>query len=247
MNYEQKNTSSYQRYEYQEKIILVLIIGSMNKICIQVVLTRVRDNVPRLSIYTLDIYYTLLVTQAIYMVVAWASNYLACTPSCHKTQSISKTVAWASSRLACTPSRLGLYSNLPKGDTLCLKVPSPLCNNYLEASRIKANIVIYNQRLNLGLNCMFKGYVRDILYFLLVFFRFNFFLFFPISFSILISQISSLFTNWYNLHWFQLRNFSRNYIPAQQLLSIFITILRLSIENSLTFKSPTFHPNHIYF
>jgi hypothetical protein len=33
------------------------------------VLTRVRDNIPRLSIYILDIYFTLLATQAISMVV----------------------------------------------------------------------------------------------------------------------------------------------------------------------------------
>jgi hypothetical protein len=34
------------------------------------VLTRVRDNVPRLSIYILDIYSTLLAAQAIFMAVA---------------------------------------------------------------------------------------------------------------------------------------------------------------------------------
>jgi hypothetical protein len=44
---------------------------------------------------------------------------------------------------------------------LCLKVPPLLCINFLEVSRTKANIVIYNHGLNLGLNRMFKGYVRD--------------------------------------------------------------------------------------
>jgi hypothetical protein len=35
-----------------------------------------RDNAPRLSIYTLNIYSTLFVAQAISKVVAWALNYL---------------------------------------------------------------------------------------------------------------------------------------------------------------------------
>jgi hypothetical protein len=30
---------------------------------------------------------------------------------------------------------IGLYSKSPKGGTLCLKVPTPLCDNFLEASR----------------------------------------------------------------------------------------------------------------
>jgi hypothetical protein len=71
-------------------------------------------------------------------------------------------VAWAPSRLACTPSRLGLYSKLPKGGTLCLKELPPLCNNFLEVSKTKANTIIYNQGLNLRFNHMLKGYVRDI-------------------------------------------------------------------------------------
>jgi hypothetical protein len=99
---------------------------------------RVRDNVLPLFIYILDIYSTLFVAQA-----------------------ISKAEARAPSRLACTPSRLGLYSKLPKGSTLCLKVPPLLCDNFLEASRTKTNTVIYNQGLILGLNCMLKGYVHD--------------------------------------------------------------------------------------
>jgi hypothetical protein len=33
-------------------------------------LMRVRDNVPQLSIYTLDIYFTLFAAQAIFMMVA---------------------------------------------------------------------------------------------------------------------------------------------------------------------------------
>jgi hypothetical protein len=72
-------------------------------------------------------------------------------------------VASASSRLTCTPNRLGLYSKLPKGGTLCLKVSPPLCDNFIEVSRTKANTIIYNQGLNLKLNRMFKGYVRDMM------------------------------------------------------------------------------------
>jgi hypothetical protein len=63
--------------------------------------------------------------------------------------------------LACTPSQFGLYSKLSQGGTLYLKVSPPLCNNFLEAFRTKTNTVIYNQGLNLELNCMLKGYVRD--------------------------------------------------------------------------------------
>jgi hypothetical protein len=48
----------------------VLITESRNKIGVLLMLTRVRDNVPQLSIYTLDIYSILLVAQAIFMVVA---------------------------------------------------------------------------------------------------------------------------------------------------------------------------------
>jgi hypothetical protein len=70
MNYEQKNTSSGQGHEYQEKTRLVLITRSMNKIWVQLVLTRMKDNVPRLSIYTLDIYSILLAAQAIFNTVA---------------------------------------------------------------------------------------------------------------------------------------------------------------------------------
>jgi hypothetical protein len=45
---------------------------------------------------------------------------------------------------------------------LCLKVPPPLCNNFLEVFRTKTNTVIYNQELNLRLNRMIKVYARDI-------------------------------------------------------------------------------------
>jgi hypothetical protein len=48
----------------------VLITESRNKIGVLLMLTRVRDHVPQLSIYTLDIYSILLVAQAIFMVVA---------------------------------------------------------------------------------------------------------------------------------------------------------------------------------
>jgi hypothetical protein len=71
-------------HEYLVKTILILIIRSMNKIWIQLVLMRVRANVPQFSIYTLDSYSTLVATQAIFKVMAWASSYLACTPSCLK-------------------------------------------------------------------------------------------------------------------------------------------------------------------
>jgi hypothetical protein len=108
MNYEQKSPSLDQKHEYQEKTTLILITRSMNKTWIQLVLTRVRNNVPRLFIYTLDIYSTLLVAQAIYKVVAWASSYWACIPSYLKlylvVQGISKAVAWALSCLAWVPS-----------------------------------------------------------------------------------------------------------------------------------------------
>jgi hypothetical protein len=87
MNYEQKSTSHITDMNIQRRLDL-------------------------LSIYTLDIYSTLLAAQA-----------------------ISKVVAWASSRLACTPNRLGLYSKLPKGSSFCLNVPPLLCDNFLEAFR----------------------------------------------------------------------------------------------------------------
>ena len=93
INYEQKSTSSNKKHEYQEKTKLVLIIGSRNKTWVQLVLTRVGDNVLRLSIYTLDIYSILHVVQAIFMVVAWALSYLACTPSYHE------VVPWGSRHL----------------------------------------------------------------------------------------------------------------------------------------------------
>jgi hypothetical protein len=54
MNYEQKSTSSDQGHGYQEKLVL----------------KRVRENVPRLSIYILNIYSTLLAAQAIFIVMA---------------------------------------------------------------------------------------------------------------------------------------------------------------------------------
>jgi hypothetical protein len=71
-------------------------------------------------------------------------------------------VAWLALQvdLAYTPSRIGLYSKLPKGGTLCPKVLPPLCDNFLKASRTKINTVIYNQELNLRLNRMLKGYIR---------------------------------------------------------------------------------------
>jgi hypothetical protein len=56
----------------------------MNKTWIQLVLKRVRDNVPQFPIYILDIYSTLIATQAIPKVVAWTSSYLACSLSCLK-------------------------------------------------------------------------------------------------------------------------------------------------------------------
>jgi hypothetical protein len=95
--------------------------------------------------------------QAISKAVAWASSYLACTPS------YLKAMPWGPSCLAYTPSWLGLHSKLPKGGTLSLKVPPLLCDNFLEVSRTKANTVIYNQGLNLGLNRMLKGYLHDII------------------------------------------------------------------------------------
>jgi hypothetical protein len=60
------------------------------------------------------------------------------------------------------PKSRDLYYKLPKGGTLYIKVPPPLCDNFLEASKTKTNTVIYNQGLNLDLNLMLKGYVRDI-------------------------------------------------------------------------------------
>jgi hypothetical protein len=51
------------------------------------VLIRVRNNVPQFSIYTMNIYSTLLVAQAIFKAVTCASSYLVCTPSCLKTVS----------------------------------------------------------------------------------------------------------------------------------------------------------------
>ena len=107
MNYEQKGTSSNQGHEYQQKARFVLITRSTNKIWVQLVLTRVRDNVPRLSIYILNIYFTLLTTQAISMVVAWASSYLAYTPSCLKVVPWHPRHLW-SSGLGLKP--LGLHS-----------------------------------------------------------------------------------------------------------------------------------------
>jgi hypothetical protein len=68
MNYEQKSKSLDQAHEYQDKtrLDLLLITRSRNKSWIQLVLMRVRNNVPWLSIYILDIYSTLFAAQAIY-------------------------------------------------------------------------------------------------------------------------------------------------------------------------------------
>jgi hypothetical protein len=85
LNYEQYSTNLYQEHEFLMKTRLVLITGSRNKTWVQLILTRMRDNVPWLSIYTLDNYSTLLAAQAIFIVVAWASSYLTCTPSYLKT------------------------------------------------------------------------------------------------------------------------------------------------------------------
>jgi hypothetical protein len=68
----------------KRKTRLVLITRRMNKTWLQLVLMKVRDNIPRLSIYTLNIYSTLLAAQTISKVVAWTSSYLACTLSCLK-------------------------------------------------------------------------------------------------------------------------------------------------------------------
>jgi hypothetical protein len=70
VNYEQKNMSSDQEHGYEEKATLELITRSKNKTWVQQVLTRVRDNIPRLSIYTFDIYSTLFAAQAISKAVA---------------------------------------------------------------------------------------------------------------------------------------------------------------------------------
>jgi hypothetical protein len=64
MNCGQKNMSSDQGHGYQEKARLELITKSRNKTWVQLVLTRVRDNVPRFSIYILNIYSTLFAAQA---------------------------------------------------------------------------------------------------------------------------------------------------------------------------------------
>jgi hypothetical protein len=104
-----KSKSSNQEYGYEEKVRLELITGSRNKTWVQLVLTRMRDNVPRLPIYTLNIYSTLLAAQAISKVVAWASSLLSLhfklfKRLCLEVQGIFKAVAWAWSCLACTPS-----------------------------------------------------------------------------------------------------------------------------------------------
>jgi hypothetical protein len=91
-----------------------------------------RNNVPRLSIYTLDIYSTLLAAQAIFNAVAWASSYLACIPS------YLKIVSYGPRHLESSTlslKSLGLYSKSSKDGTLCPKVPPPPCYNFLEASR----------------------------------------------------------------------------------------------------------------
>ena len=76
--------NSDQGHGYQEKARLGLITRSKNKIWVQLVLMRVIDNVPRLSIYTLNIYSTLIAVQAISKAMAWASSYLVCILSCLK-------------------------------------------------------------------------------------------------------------------------------------------------------------------
>jgi hypothetical protein len=76
-NYEQRSKSLDQEHIYQEKARLELITRNRNKAWVQPVLTRVRDNVPRLFIYTLDIYSTFLAAQAIFKAVAWASSLLS--------------------------------------------------------------------------------------------------------------------------------------------------------------------------
>jgi hypothetical protein len=77
MNYEQKSKNLDQEHIYQEKARFELITRNRNKTWEQLVLMRLRDNVPRLSIYTLDIYSTLLVVQAMFKAVAWASSLLS--------------------------------------------------------------------------------------------------------------------------------------------------------------------------
>jgi hypothetical protein len=58
----------------KKKTRLLLITGSRNKTWVQLVLKKVRNNVPWLSIYILDIYFTLLAAQAISKAVVWASS-----------------------------------------------------------------------------------------------------------------------------------------------------------------------------
>jgi hypothetical protein len=82
---EQNGTNLDKKHEYPVKTRLVLITGSILKTWIQLVLTRMRDNVPWFSMYTLDIYFTLLAAQAISKAVACTSSYLACTLSYLKT------------------------------------------------------------------------------------------------------------------------------------------------------------------
>ena len=70
MNYEQKNTSSDQGHEYQEKTRLVIDNWKLKQNMNTTGVDENEGNVPRFSIYILNIYSTLLVAQAISMVVA---------------------------------------------------------------------------------------------------------------------------------------------------------------------------------
>ena len=142
MNYEQKNKNLDQEHGYQEKARLEMITRSWNKTWVQLVLTRVRDNVPQLSIYILNIHSTLFVTQAISKAVAWASSLLSLHSKLSKGYALrSKTSLrrWLGPQIAWLALQvdLALYSKLPKGGTLYLKVPPPLCDNFIEALELK--------------------------------------------------------------------------------------------------------------
>jgi hypothetical protein len=139
LNSEQNSMSLNKKYEYQIMTRLILITGSKNKIWIQLVLTRVRDNVPWLSIYILNHYTTLFVAQTISMVVACTSNYLAYTPSCLMVVPCGPIHLYNSGldlkSIGLGLNLLGLYLKSSKGGFLCHKLLPQPCYNFLEAFR----------------------------------------------------------------------------------------------------------------
>jgi hypothetical protein len=123
MNYERKSISIDQEHKYQEKARLVIYKWKYEQ---DMSTTGVDESEGgTLHLYPRPLFYFACGSSHLYggglslkLFSLYPKLFKGCALSC----------------LACIPSRLGLNSKLPKGSTLCLKVPPPLCDNFLEAS-----------------------------------------------------------------------------------------------------------------